>query len=113
MAFRFESHPPVQLTPGNKVTLSAEAPTDIWRKPPDIDVFNAPVMYKSVKISQFKSVRVSALARWKTLYDQGGLVLVLPPKSNGTQKRWVKAGIEFFHNKPTMSVVAADEWADW
>lgn len=29
------------------------------------------------------------------------------------QKRWVKAGIEFYDGKPMMSVVAADRWADW
>lgn len=40
-------------------------------------------------------------------------MLVLPAKKSNTQKRWVKAGIEFYQNKPCMSVVAADEWADW
>jgi regulation of enolase protein 1 (concanavalin A-like superfamily) len=41
---------------------------------------------------------------------------VLPPKkssANPEQKRWVKTGIEFYHGRPFMSVVAADEWADW
>jgi hypothetical protein len=101
------------LTPGSKTSLSATAPTDIWRKPPNLDVFNAPIISKSIPISAFKSVRVSASGEWSTLYDQGGLVLVLPPKRAGTQKRWVKSGIEFYNNKPRMSIVAADEWADW
>jgi len=101
------------LTPGSKTSLRATAPTDIWRKPPNLDVFNAPIISKSIPISSFKSIRVSASGEWSTLYDQGGLVLVLPAKKSGTQKRWVKTGIEFYNNKPRMSVVAADEWADW
>lgn len=68
---------------------------------------------KSIRSSSFKSARVSASGEWNTLYDQGGLVLVFPPKKPGTQKRWIKTGIEFYNNKPKMSVVAADEWADW
>lgn len=38
---------------------------------------------------------------------------MLPPKKGSTQKRWVKSGIEYYQDKPMMSVVAADEWADW
>jgi regulation of enolase protein 1 (concanavalin A-like superfamily) len=56
---------------------------------------------------------VSETGEWSTLYDQGGLILVLPAKKSGTQKRWMKTGIEFYHNKLCMSVVAADGWADW
>lgn len=40
-------------------------------------------------------------------------MLLLPPKKGSTQKRWVKTGIEFYQEKPCMSVVGADEWADW
>lgn len=42
---------------------------------------------------------------------------MLPPKKKSSatqeQKRWVKTGIEFYNGRPFMSVVAADEWADW
>ena len=93
------------------MTLSATAPTDIWRKPPNLDVFTAPVISKSLPISSFKRVQVSETGEWSTLYDQGGLILVLPAKKLGTQKSWIKTGIEFYHNRPCMSV-AADEWAD-
>jgi regulation of enolase protein 1 (concanavalin A-like superfamily) len=84
-----------------------------WRKPPNIDNFTAPIIYNTIPISTFSSARVTAKGPWETLYDQGGLFLVLPPKKGGTQKRWVKSGIEFYQGKPMMSVVAADEWADW
>ncbi|TVY36787.1 Uncharacterized protein LSUB1_G004138 [Lachnellula subtilissima] len=93
--------------------LLAVAPTDVWRKPPNIDNFNAPIIYHSIPISSFKSAHVTAKGEWMTLYDQGGLFLVLPPKKGGEQKRWIKSGVEFYQGKPMMSVVAADEWADW
>lgn len=109
------SEPLPKLDADGKVTLRSKATTDVWRKPPAHDVFNAPFMYKALPVSQFKSAKVSAMAKWKTLYDQGGLMLVFPStKSRPTeQKRWVKTGIEFYHGRPMMSVVAADLWADW
>ena len=100
-------------TVDGKYTIHATAPTDIWRKPPNLDVLDAPIIYSPMPVSRFEKARVTASGDWKTLYDQGGLVLILPSKSSSTQKRWVKAGIEFYNNKPCMSVVAADEWADW
>ena len=104
---------PPQPVPDGPFTIHTPAPTDIWRKPPSRDVFDAPVTYKSLPISTFKRARVTATGDWKTLYDQGGLVLVLPPKKSSSQKRWVKCGIEFYDGVPRMSVVAADKWADW
>ena len=118
MAFKYsnlKSQSPPERSIDGRFTIHASAPTDIWRKPPNLDVFDAPIIYKAIPISTFKSARVSATGDWKTLYDQGGMVLVLPPNrsSPGGQKRWIKAGIEFYGNKPRMSVVAADLWADW
>jgi uncharacterized protein len=107
-----ESNSPGPHSDG-KFKLLAVPPTDIWRKPPNIDNFTAPIIYHSIPISSFKSAHVTATGDWKTLYDQGGLHLVLPPKKGSSQKRWVKSGIEFYQGKPMMSVVAADEWADW
>jgi regulation of enolase protein 1 (concanavalin A-like superfamily) len=108
---------PSNANPGpsdtGKFKLRAVPPTDIWRKPPNLDNFTAPIIYNALPISTFKSARVTAKGPWKTLYDQGGLFLVLPPKKGGFQKRWFKSGIEFYQGKPMMSVVAADEWADW
>jgi uncharacterized protein len=120
MAFQYANYssaaPSASPTPSGSFTLSASAPTDIWRKPPNLDVFTAPIIYQSLPISSFLSARVTVSAEWKTLYDQGGLVVVLPRKKSSAtpeQKRWVKTGIEFYHGRPFMSVVAADEWADW
>lgn len=119
MSFEYVNFPASQQLPTfdseGKITLKTTAKTDVWRKLPAHDVFNAPFMYNSLPISRFKSARVVATGEWKTLYDQGGLMIVLPStKSRPTaQKRWIKTGIEFYHDKPMMSVVAADLWADW
>jgi len=89
-------------------TITVKPVCDIWRKPPSLDVFNAPVIYTSMPSSSFTSMSVDISAEWKTLYDQGGLVLHIP-----SHKRWVKAGVEFENGKPWISVVVADKWADW
>jgi len=117
MEFQTANLIPSNANPGpfdtGKFKLRAVSPSDIWRKPPNLDNFTAPIIYKALPISTFKSARVTAKGPWKTLYDQGGLFLVLPPKTGGSQKPWVKSGIEFYQGKPMMSVVAADQWADW
>jgi regulation of enolase protein 1 (concanavalin A-like superfamily) len=120
MTFRYANCSPASPSESPAIsstfTLIASAPTDIWRKPPDLDVFTAPIVYQSLPVSSFLRARVTVSGAWKTLYDQGGLLIVLPPKKSSPspqQKRWVKTGIEFYHGRPFMSVVAADEWADW
>ena len=56
-------------------TLRAAAVTDLWRKPPKVETHNAPSLVKTIRIEDFKSVRVTLSAAWVRLYDQGGLVL--------------------------------------
>jgi regulation of enolase protein 1 (concanavalin A-like superfamily) len=92
-------------------SIIAEPGTDLWRKPPSHCKFDAPMLYQKVKLDSLKAARVTVSANWKTLYDQGGLVLVLPQKEG--PRKWVKAGIEFSHGKVHASTVACDAWADW
>jgi regulation of enolase protein 1 (concanavalin A-like superfamily) len=118
LSFHYLNFPPNAPHPvpdaNGTFTLHAPAPTDIWRKPPSHDVLNAPIIYKSLPISKFKRARITAIGEWKTLYDQGGLVLVFPSAKNSSGKpHWIKTGIEFYNERPCMSVVAASEWADW
>jgi len=95
-------------------TLSAPPGTDIWRKPPHLDSFNAPILYRTLALSSFRRARVSISAEWKTRFDQGGLCLILPSPATATDERkWLKTGIEFFHGGPHVSTVACDRWADW
>ncbi|KAH8820089.1 hypothetical protein F5884DRAFT_37563 [Xylogone sp. PMI_703] len=103
--------PPTPTT--TSFTLAPPTPSDIWRKPPALDDFNAPLIYKSLPLHTFKRVRVTITAPWRTLFDQGGLVFALPPSKQNPQRRWVKSGVEFYDGKPYVSTVAADRWADW
>ncbi|KAG4441561.1 hypothetical protein IFR05_002946 [Cadophora sp. M221] len=92
--------------------LTAQPKTDIWRKvgPPEVSRFNAPILYKKITLSSFQRMRVTVSANWSTLYDQGGLIFVIP-QPDGT-KKWVKSQIEFFQDEPFISTVSADRGAD-
>ena len=110
----------IQPPPATSTTFTlspdASSPTDIWRKPgpPPVKTFNAPIIYKSLKLQSFQRARVTISAVWSNLYDQGGLVFVLPAAGvEPTDQKWVKTGIEFYQGKPYVSTVAADAWADW
>ncbi|KAK5171179.1 uncharacterized protein LTR77_004323 [Saxophila tyrrhenica] len=86
--------------------------TDIWRPSPDEDRFDAPYIYTRLKSSEFKSISVMLSADWKTLYDQGGLV-ILWPAAKKEESRWIKFGIEYFTGKPLLGVVGCDRFSDW
>ncbi|ROT36676.1 hypothetical protein SODALDRAFT_204714 [Sodiomyces alkalinus F11] len=97
-------------------TLSAKPGTDIWRKPPTTDVFNAPTKLRSTKpLSAFHSASVTFSGKWTEQYDQAGLVLVLQPRhsSNTTPQKWLKTGVELYNGVPQVSTVACDRYADW
>lgn len=55
------------------------------------------------------------------MYDQGGLVLILPAeKGDGVEiggiektSKWLKTGVEFVEGKTWVSTVGCDRWADW
>jgi regulation of enolase protein 1 (concanavalin A-like superfamily) len=108
-------HPSPPINPSHTFNITTSAPNDIWRKPPTLDVFNAPVVYKKLKASEFKNARVTVSAHWKTLYDQAGIYVRLPPTPTSTKPRWLKSGIEFEDGKPLLSAVVAltDTGADW
>ncbi|KAH7161979.1 hypothetical protein B0J13DRAFT_463350 [Dactylonectria estremocensis] len=105
------------LDPGATFNLTVTAPQDFWRQPPDVDIFTAPMLYQSMSLHSFLRARVTATADWTTLYEQGGLVIVLPTRTDNLEvknkRRWIKAGIEYYDGAPHLSVVMADGWADW
>lgn len=104
-----------QEAPGELPTefsITASTSTDIWVKPPDTKRFDAPILHKIFPLSSFARARVSVSANWKDLYDQGGLILVVPQK-DGT-KHWVKTGIEFYKGQAMASTVSStDNGSDW
>jgi regulation of enolase protein 1 (concanavalin A-like superfamily) len=93
-------------------TVSAKPNTDIWKKAPSTDVFNAPYKpHSSGPLSSFSSTTISFTAPYATKFDQAGLLLLLT--SPDQPRRWIKAGIEHFNGQPRASVVCCDRFADW
>ena len=126
--FSYLNHPSSHLLPSplpHLFVLTALPDTDIWKKPPSHSAFSAPVAYTSLLLSSFKRARVTVVADWKTLFDQGGLCLILPPEPPAEEeeveeedgrergRRWIKTGVEFFNGAAHVSAVACDRWADW
>ncbi|MCJ1435118.1 hypothetical protein MMC27_004488 [Xylographa pallens] len=115
MAYQHINFPPSHPAPSSPLptsfTLTCLPDTDLWRKPPAHDVFTAPFLYRSMPLSSFRHARVSISAEWKTLFDQGGLCIMLPHKDG--KSKWIKTGIEFYNGAPNVSTVACDRWADW
>ncbi|KAH6606405.1 hypothetical protein Trco_005558 [Trichoderma cornu-damae] len=98
---------------GRSVTIQVPPDTDIWRPAISKHNFTAPFLYTSVPAARFRSVQVSVAGPWKTLYDQGGLVLAFPNRRNPNATRFIKAGIEFNDGAPALGVVATDILSDW
>lgn len=105
--------------------LTAGPGSDIWRKPPSTNVFNAstcPPAHTATargRLSSFRSARLSFAFLWKEQCDQAGLLLTLRPASSGAHvadakpPKWIKTGVEYYHGSPMLSTVACDAWADW
>ncbi|KIW09497.1 uncharacterized protein PV09_00374 [Verruconis gallopava] len=104
--------------------LSTPPKTDIYAAPAHGYVWTAPILFRKIDTSSFTRARVTLSFVWKTVYDQGGMILAFPTKenpnpdaSNANRKelhpQWVKAGIEINDGKPWASTVARENWADW
>lgn len=100
--------------------LSTPAGTDIWRKPPSHNAFNAPThpsTLPSYPIQSFQRARLTFTlppASQLRQYDQAGLLLHLTkPGLAANQTKWIKTGIEFYYGKPYVATVGCDTWADW
>jgi regulation of enolase protein 1 (concanavalin A-like superfamily) len=100
--------------------LSAPTGTDIWRKPPSHDAFNAPTHPSELPTYDLKSFQRARLtfalppASQLRQYDQAGLLLhFTKPGVPANQTKWVKTGIEFYYGKPYVATVGCDTWADW
>lgn len=101
-------------------TVSSPAGTDIWRKPPAHNAFNAgtyPAVLPQHKLESFQRARLSfTLPPGNQLrqYDQAGLLLHLTkPGVPENKTKWLKTGIEWYNGKPYISTVSCDSWSDW
>ncbi|KAB8303514.1 hypothetical protein EYC80_004925 [Monilinia laxa] len=93
-------------------TITASSSTDIWRKPPTTDSFNAPTnMAPNIPLTSFLSSKITFSLPCKYRYDQAGLLLHLT--KIGSKDRWLKTGVEFYNDKPFLSTVGCDNFADW
>ena len=100
--------------------LSASPGTDIWRKAPSHNAFNAatyPTELPTYGLSTFQRAQLTfALPPADQLrqYDQAGLLLhVTKPGVPDNETKWIKTGIEFYYGKPYVATVGCDAWADW
>jgi len=94
-------------------SIKAPPKTDIWRPSPSDDVFTAPCSTASISLSTFKSMIVTVRANWKTLDDQGGLILEFSSTQPNSPSRWIKCGIEFEGGKRALSAVGTGRFSDW
>jgi regulation of enolase protein 1 (concanavalin A-like superfamily) len=100
--------------------LSSPAGTDIWRKPPTHNAFNAPTYPSTLPVFPIQTFQRARLtftlppASQLRQYDQAGLLLHLTkPGLAANQTKWIKTGIEFYYGKPYVATVGCDTWADW
>ncbi|KAK6522794.1 hypothetical protein TWF281_002228 [Arthrobotrys megalospora] len=105
-------------TPSPPFTIPAIAGTDIWRKPPSTNAFNAPTACLGSKpLKNFQRARITfSLPPRSELskYDQGGLLLSLKRKGERKEdSQWIKTGIEYYLDEPWVGTVCCDRWADW
>jgi len=103
---------PTTLDYSQEHIIRAEPGTDLWRKPPTVDIDNSPILLVNapIDLQRFHTARVTLSADWNTLYDQGGLVLFIPDEDT---KKFVKTGVEFAFGAPQVGTVAASRWGDW
>lgn len=98
---------------GEVITIHTPPDTDIWRPSLEKDNFTAPYLYTSIPTANFESVKVTVQADWKTLFDQGGLVITFPERQGHNYLQWIKAGVEFTDGAPYLGVVGTDRLSDW
>lgn len=98
---------------GRSITIQVPPDTDIWRPAISKHNFTAPYLHTTIATAHFHSVQVTVTAPWKTLYDQGGLVLAFPTRHSPNATRFIKAGIEFNDGAPALGTVATDILSDW
>ncbi|KAF5019967.1 hypothetical protein F66182_8026 [Fusarium sp. NRRL 66182] len=95
--------------------LKAPPGGDIWKQPPNTDVFTAPFRPHSIApLKHFRSATLTFRTKYTHQYDQACLLLTFTKASSPTpERKWIKAGIEFYNNNPRYSTVTCDRWADW
>ncbi|KAG5945545.1 hypothetical protein E4U53_006694 [Claviceps sorghi] len=93
------------------ITFAADPNTDFWKQPPTHDAFSAPHRPHSKGSSlDFISATLTFVATYTHQFDQAGILLTF---TRGSDRKWIKSGVEFFNNVPRLSTVCTDNYSDW
>ncbi|KAG5958819.1 hypothetical protein E4U58_005240 [Claviceps cyperi] len=93
------------------LTFAADPDTDIWKKPPTHNVFSAPRRPHSKGPSlKFISATLTFIASYTHQFDQAGILFTY---TNGSDRKWIKSGVELFNDAPRLSTVCTDNYSDW
>jgi regulation of enolase protein 1 (concanavalin A-like superfamily) len=91
---------------GDGLAVITDDQTDFWRKTEYGFIRdNGHFAYRTV-VGDF-SVEVSFAGKYRTLYDQAGLMIRLDAD------RWIKTGIEFVDDLMNFSTVVTNDTSDW
>ncbi|RJE27000.1 hypothetical protein PHISCL_00701 [Aspergillus sclerotialis] len=83
-AFNIDTDPPAASEIPRKFSIRACPQTDIWESPPSNRAFNAPILYQSMQLVEFKRARVTLAGDFQDTYSQGGLIIIIHPRNGDT-----------------------------
>ena len=90
----------------DKLTVFADAKTDFWRETHYGFVRDNGHFYYERISGDFK-VETEFCGKYKTMYDQAGIMVRL------NETTWVKAGVEFVNGVHHVSAVVTRDFSDW
>ena len=90
----------------SRVTLTADARTDFWRKTHDGGIRDSGHFYFDTVAGDF-TAQVKMTGEYRSQYDQAGLMVRVD------ETTWLKCGIEFLEGRQHASAVVTRECSDW
>src|ERR1700733_6269805 len=88
------------------LVVTTDDRTDFWRKTEYGFIRDDGHFAQRTVVGDF-SVEVTFVGKYRTLYDQAGLMIRLDAE------RWIKTGIEFVDDLMNFSTVVTDDTSDW
>ena len=91
---------------GDRILVRCKPKTDFWRKTEYGFIRDNGHFAQRTVVGDF-SVEVTFVGKYRTLYDQAGLMIRLDAD------RWIKTGIEFVDELMNFSTVVTNDTSDW
>lgn len=91
---------------GDKLTLTADAQTDFWRKTHDSGQRDNGHFYHQTVSGDF-TARAKVSGQYHAQYDQAGIMVRLD------ETTWLKCGIEYMDGVQHASAVVTRDYSDW